>query len=414
MKNTLPFILLALLLSFCSEKKQKSALDFSEELVPGLSLTEEELYDKILGMMVGSAIGDAMGAPTEMWPRDQITRQYGFVQDLDSMIRPVSPEGVWLPNLPAGGTTDDTRWKILTAQFLQTQDQQVLDASDFAQHILQEYTGYVKELQALETTEPGPFETVQLKMGWLQEWAKVSKPYVQNDLPGYAEALGKFYGGEMVCAGLLYASALGAYFPGNPEKAYQEAFKLSIYDIGYAKDLTGLAAAMTAAGMKRGATADTLRATFRLDPQEYFQSRLVGRSAYVWIQEAQQIDYESRKIDSLGTRLSSDSKALNYAFAQLDARQQDMPFHAGEIFLQTLTAMYYADFDLMGTLTFLVNYGRDNDTTAALAGGILGAWIGFEALPEKEKKQVLSLAKELLGQDLEQEARQLTHHMIKK
>ena len=42
------------------------------------------LYEVItvLGSLVGSAIGDAMGAPTEMWSRDQIQAEYGFVSDL--------------------------------------------------------------------------------------------------------------------------------------------------------------------------------------------------------------------------------------------------------------------------------------------------------------------------------------------
>ena len=32
-------------------------------------LTRDMVYEKVLGMLVGSAIGDALGAPTEMWPR---------------------------------------------------------------------------------------------------------------------------------------------------------------------------------------------------------------------------------------------------------------------------------------------------------------------------------------------------------
>lgn len=88
-----------------------------------------------------------------------------------------------------------------------------------------------------------------------------------------------------------------------------------------------------------------------------------------------------------------------------------MPFHAGEIYLQTITAMVYADFDFMKTLIFLTNYGRDNDTTAALAGGILGAFYGFDALPEKEKNQVLEVNKAILNQDLEKLAAAISDHM---
>lgn len=229
MKNAI-LIFIVVIVTACSKKNTDEKPVFSDGPVPESALSERQLYDKILGMLVGSAIGDAMGAPTEMWSRESIQLEYGFVESLDSMIREVSPEGIWVANLPAGGTTDDTRWKLLATEFLLTQERGNLDAADFAELILEKYQSYVKEFKAIETTAPEPFEKVNLKMGWLQEWAKVSQPFINNNLVGYSDSLGKFYGGEMVCAGLLYSPALGAYFPGNPEKAYQETYKLSIYD----------------------------------------------------------------------------------------------------------------------------------------------------------------------------------------
>lgn len=397
----------------CSQKSTEIPA-FTEATVDGMELSELDLYDKVLGMLVGSAIGDAMGAPTEMWAREDIIREYGFIAKLDTMVREVSPEGIWLPDLPAGGTTDDTRWKILVSAYLRTQSKESLDPSDFAKFILDRYKLYEQQYAQIENPDSTVLVEQDLRLNWLSEWSKVSGPYIENNLPGYADALGKFYGGEMVCAGLLYASALGVYFPNQAEKAYQEAYKLSIYDIGYAKDITALAAAMTSAAMSTKASADSLKHSLFVDPRNYFDSRLVGRRAQAWINEAKQIDSLSRQIDSLAVRLEADSPALSFAYAALDERLQDMPFHSGEIFLQTLTAMFYTDFDLMGTLIFLTNYGRDNDTTAALAGGILGAWLGFDGLPEKEKNQVLEVARLHLDQDLEKEAALLTAHIIGK
>lgn len=414
MKNILFIIPSFIILFACGKEKQAGKISFDDTEVPELGMTEKELYDKILGTLVGSAIGDAMGAPTEMWSRENIQLEYGFVDGLDSMIREVSPEGIWIANLPAGGTTDDTRWKMLTSNYLLSQNQTELDSKDFAKHILKIYEGYVDEYSKIEGLNPEPFEAVTLKMGWLQEWAKVSQPFIDENLIAYSDSLNKFYGGEMVCAGLLYAPSIGAYFPGNPEKAYQEAYKLSIFDLGYARDLTGLAAAMTSAGMKPGSTKEDLLAALRLDPQGYFESRLVGRTAHKLLKEALSIIAESSKLDSLGNRLSQESAALQSAFYQLDQKQQDMPFHAGEIYLQTITAMIYADFDFMGTLIFLTNYGRDNDTTAAVAGGILGAFYGFENLPKAEREKVLKVNREILGTDLEKMASDLTTHMIGK
>jgi ADP-ribosylglycohydrolase len=413
MRFLTPALILIFLLSCGKKESPPEEISFSPEIKTTSGLTEAELYDKVLGMLVGSAIGDAMGAPTEMWSRESIQLEYGFVDGLDSMIREASPEGTWKPNLPAGGTTDDTRWKVLTANYLLSQKPGTLDAKAFAGHILQTYEDGLKRFKSIESSDPEPYEAAVLEMNWLSEWAKVSRPFLDDNLKGYADSLSKFYGGEMVCAGLLYAPTLGAFFPGNVELAYQEGYKLSIFDLGYARDLTALAVSMTAAGMKSNATKEDLLASLRIDSEGYFQSRLVGRTSYRILRDALWITSGAKKLDSL-TFMKANSPALDFAFSQLDQKQQDMPFHAGEIYLQTLVAMIYTDFDFKNTLTFLVNYGRDNDTTSALAGGILGAWYGFEKLPQTEREKVLSVNREELGIDLEKIAGKLTHHILEK
>ncbi len=398
----------------CKTEKPEDKVEETDYPKIDSGLSSEELEDKILGMLVGSAIGDAMGAPTEMWARTDIGLQYGFVEKLDSMIREASPEGIWIPNLPAGGTTDDTRWKELTVNYLLTQDPTSLKSRDFAQFIFSQYSSYVKELKSIEGVNPSEIEKAGLKLTWLQEWAKVSQPYIAGNLDGYADSLSRFYGGEMVCAGLLYTPAIGALYPANPEKAYAEAYKLSIYDIGYARDLSSLAASMTAAGMKKDATKEDILASLRIDPRGYYESRLVGRTAQRILIDAMTIQQKSLELDSSSNRLKLGNSALQFAFTELDARQQDMPFHAGEIYLEVLTAMIYADFDFQGTMVFLVNYGRDNDTTAAVAGGILGAFIGYKKLPEVSKNKVIQVSKEKLGIDLEDLSKKLSQFIIEK
>lgn len=411
----LAYLLLSALVFSCSQQDSENASpDFSTEVITSSGLTEAALYDRVLGMLVGSALGDAMGAPTEMWSREAIQLEYGFVEDLDSMVREASPEGIWKANLPAGGTTDDTRWKNLTVDYLLSQKSESLEPKDFASHIFNAYEGSLTKLKNTKGTEIEPFENALQEANWLSEWAKVAAPYRDANLGGYADSLSKFYGGEMVCAGLLYAPAIGAFFPGNPAKAYQEAYRVSIFDLGYARDLTALAAALTASGMTPNATKDSLLASLRLDPEDYFQSRLVGRNSHKLLKDALNLVREAKKLDSFPTRLSLENPALRYAYSELDRRQQDMPFHAGEIYLQAITAMLFTDFDFQGTLTFLTNYGRDNDTTASLAGGILGAWVGYNKLPAADRERVIQVTRDELGIDLEQKAQQLTKHLLAK
>lgn len=397
-------------------------------------LTREVLHDKILGMLVGSAIGDAMGAPTEMWPRKQIEIEYGFVDSLDKVIREPSPEGPWAFNLSPGGTTDDTRWKKLTVEYLLEQTEgnrshqaPVLDARKFASFIVQKYRRDMEQLKATDSFDPEPFEVNARKMTWLQEWALVAKPYMEKDLDGYALAVNRFYGGEMACAGMLYAPAIGAFYPGRPEVAYEEAFKLSLFDIGYARDITGLTAAMTAAALSANSHPDSVMSVIRdIDPHHYFKSRLLGRTAYRFFKQAKYIAHEVAQMDSSDVRAMALDIPRDYrrdslqfartqrAYERLEDQLQDIPFHAGEIFLVNATALLVSKMDFALALEFVINFARDNDTTGAVTGAILGAYHGFDQLPDDLVERVLATNKNELEIDLEDLATKLTNRILER
>ena len=174
--------LLSILVLFSCKKYEKVSEEISLEKTYKLKLTKTQLDDKVLGMLVGSAIGDAMGAPTEMWSRGAIKLEYGHVIDIDSMVREVSPEGTWVTNLPAGGTTDDTRWKKLAFEYLSNQDSKKLDARSFSQNILKNYQNAIDNYQKINSFDPEPFEQNTLKVAWLQEWAKVAREFAFKKL----------------------------------------------------------------------------------------------------------------------------------------------------------------------------------------------------------------------------------------
>ena len=63
------YLIIPLFFLLISCSKQEKAIEkpvFSNEIQTASELSKAELYDKVLGMLVGAAIGDAMGAPTEM------------------------------------------------------------------------------------------------------------------------------------------------------------------------------------------------------------------------------------------------------------------------------------------------------------------------------------------------------------
>ena len=126
-----------------------------------------------------------------------------------------------------------------------------------------------------------------MEMSWLQEWAMVAKPFNQKDIEAYTYALNHFYGGEPTCAGMLYAPMIGLVHPDRALTAYQSAYRLGIFDLGYARDITGLTSAMTAASMSPNASPESIvKVLTKIDPNDYFNSRLVGRSSYRFYKDA--------------------------------------------------------------------------------------------------------------------------------
>lgn len=71
-------------------------------------------YDRILGMLLGCAIGDAMGMPAEMWSRRRIRSYFGHI---DGFL-PGPPENEISGGFAPGETTDDTIVTFIVAKAL--------------------------------------------------------------------------------------------------------------------------------------------------------------------------------------------------------------------------------------------------------------------------------------------------------
>jgi ADP-ribosylglycohydrolase len=418
------------ILTSVSCKDQKAEIDIPEPkksayAQDSLILNKEELYDKVLGALVGSAIGDAMGASTEMWHRSDIQHKYGYITGLTPAERIQSPEGTWEHNLNAGATTDDTRWKYFMVSYFDTYSPE-LNPKHFAKFITDYYQSIASKLGDTEILEsPDALDARLEKVDWIKEWARVALAY-QKGTEEYLEAQNRFYGGEMSCAGMLYTPMFGLLEP-NPEMAYLTAYKHSLFDIGYAKDISGLVAAMTQMAMRTTDMDSILNAAVFIDPMRYQDSRLVGRLSYNTANATRKYVNLSREIeitestvitDSLEIKIPEHFKGTKTDWAQqdfvyelLEKDKQAIAFHAGEIWQILIAGLAFGDGDFEKSIQFIVNYGRDNDTVAAVAGMILGAKDGYNNLPSELRTEVLRVNKEQLGIDLEELASRMVTTM---
>lgn len=70
------------------------------------------MYSRILGSLIGVALGDAMGMPSEMWSRQRIENYFGKIAD----FLPGPDENAISKGLSAGEVTDDTIVTVLMAE----------------------------------------------------------------------------------------------------------------------------------------------------------------------------------------------------------------------------------------------------------------------------------------------------------
>ena len=90
-----------------------------------------DLHSRAAGALYGLAIGDALGMPTQMLPREQITARYGRVL---TGFHSAPADHPLAAGMPAGSVTDDTEQALLLAQLL-IDGAGTIDASELARRL---------------------------------------------------------------------------------------------------------------------------------------------------------------------------------------------------------------------------------------------------------------------------------------
>lgn len=113
------------------------------------------MKNKILGVLYGMAIGDAMGMPPELWSRKRVLEYYGEITDfLDGC-----PENIISYQYKAGQFTDDTSQALTILDSLMETDF-VPTSQSIATHILD----WAERENAFENNILGPTSKVTLRL----------------------------------------------------------------------------------------------------------------------------------------------------------------------------------------------------------------------------------------------------------
>ncbi|MFI0824829.1 ADP-ribosylglycohydrolase family protein [Streptomyces roseolus] len=334
------------------------------------------LDDRITGSLLGAAVGDALGGPVEGYTPEQITERHGgrvtgivgpWNGDDWRTARPIAPY-----HKGDGHVTDDTLMThALVRVYARVRDH--LDAYAVADHLVPELMGtpvWIPELEA----EALPLQRIFLAEKWL-----VARLHYGHNDPREAGT-----GNIVNCGAAMYMAPVGLVNAADPHGAYAEAIDVAgAHQSSYGREAAGVFAAAVAAACVPGAT-----------PRAVVDTALAlakdgTRAAIEAVAEVadHHRDFESALVPLRRAVAPYDSVGPDYRAPGLDARRPSR-LHSIEELPIALGMLLVGEGDYRRTVLGAVNYGRDCDSIATMAGAIAGALHGEEAVPAEWAKRV--------------------------
>jgi ADP-ribosylglycohydrolase len=361
----------------------------------------EQLYDRILGCMVGNVIGDAFGGVVEGASAERVRRLTG--KDWVDEFLPYAedhgahPLGTWEAAPPRGTATDDGRYNQLFVECVIRNQGQIS-----SQLLAMEYLQLYRDREALY----GKYASLAEDQ-FANRMVELSRAHLGMELPSGRPAWAILSQGNYQFPGLqgLISLALaGLLFAGEPEKAYRKAFELDFRDIGYARDATGMMAAMVSAALAGGVTArEMIQIGLDTDPFEF------GKRKY----DRRLLEVEIRKLLELADKAKDDRSVIEAISRHVRWRHI---FDPVDVLGTPVAALWHCGGDAVRTIVMAVNDRdldeggrfvrlRDVDCTGSVAGALAGALNGIEAFPRGWVADTIAANKQVYGLDLEGNAR---------
>lgn len=333
-------------------------------------MTDNALVDRAVGCLTGAAVGDALGGATEGWSPQQIRQRWGgwvegivppYFEDWKT-ARPIAPY-----HKGDGHVTDDTLMTHLLVEVYE-QARSHLSAYDVAERLVPLMIGRETWIPELES------RALPLQRVFLAE------KYIALRLHwGHADPREAGVGNAVNCGAAMYMAPVGIVNAADPDGAYAEAIDVAgAHQSSYGREAAGVMAACVAAAAAPRATIDDVLST---------ASRLAKdgtRAAIDAVLEATaSIGHWTEAVESGKLRRAVapyDTVGEDYRDQGLGARRPSR-LHAIEELPIALAMLAIAGGDWRDAVLGGVNYGRDSDSIATMAGAIAGTLGGRSAVP---------------------------------
>ncbi|MEU6299633.1 ADP-ribosylglycohydrolase family protein [Streptomyces erythrochromogenes] len=333
------------------------------------------LEDRARGALVGAAVGDALGGPVEGWTPDQIVerhggRVHGIVGPWHENWRTARPIAPY--HKGDGHVTDDTLMTHALVRVYETVRDH-LDAYAVAEHLVADLMSVPRWIPELEA-EALPLQRIFLAEKWM-----VTRLHYAHADPREAGT-----GNIVNCGAAMYMAPVGIANAGDPAGAYAEALDIAgAHQSSYGREAAGVFAAAVAAACVPGATAASVVETALSLAKDGTRAAI----AAVCEVAGGYRDFESALAPLRAAVAPYDSVGPDYRTPSLDARRPSR-LHAIEELPIALGMLLVADGRYEAAVLGAVNYGRDCDSIATMAGAIAGALGGEAVVPAVWAKQV--------------------------
>ena len=333
------------------------------------------LDEKAVAVITGAAVGDALGGATEGWTPEQIEERHGG--RVTGIVGPFYPN--WQDARPIapyhkgdGHITDDT---LMTQALVEVYAKRRahLDAYAVAEDLVPLMIGEPRWIPELEST------ALLLQRVFLAEkWIVARLHY------GHVDPREAGVGNIVNCGAAMYVAPVGLANAGDPRGAYAEAIDLTgAHQASYGREAAGVFAAMVAAAVAPGASVqDVVAAALDVAHDGTLAALRAVVDAFDGWTTVPTTDEEERALARTIREVVApfDSVGPEYRQMSMDARRPSRT-KAIEELPAALGFVLGHRGDFRGAVLGAVNYGRDADSIAVMAGAVTAGLGGTEVVP---------------------------------